>query len=221
MNTQSGICKALVLDFGGVVTRTLFETQEINEKALGLPAGTLDWRGPFDPDNDPIWRDMQAGKITERDYWMYRTKETGKLVGEDWTEMRQLVARLRNNDPNIAIRPEALSAIDTVAKAGIKLAVLSNELDLFYGVELRKKLTCIEKFDVIIDATYTGILKPDPRAYAFVTEALNLTAQECVFVDDQPKNVAGGIAAGMQTVQFDVFNPTQSYAEALALLGLE
>ena len=41
--------KALILDFGGVVTRTLFETHDISERALGLPAGTLTWRGPFDP----------------------------------------------------------------------------------------------------------------------------------------------------------------------------
>ena len=33
--------KALILDFGGVVTRTLFETHDITERALGLPAGTL------------------------------------------------------------------------------------------------------------------------------------------------------------------------------------
>ena len=37
--------KALILDFGGVVTRTLFETHDITERALGLPAGTLTWRG--------------------------------------------------------------------------------------------------------------------------------------------------------------------------------
>lgn len=220
-DAKKPIGKALVLDFGGVVTRTLFETQDINEKALGVPPGSLNWRGPFDPVKDSLWRDMQAGKISERDYWMHRTRETGRLVGEDWTEMKQLVQRLRNDDPNIAIRPEALSAIDAVARAGLKLAVLSNELDLFYGVDLRKRLTCLDKFEVIVDATYTGILKPDPRAYGFVTKALNLEPVDCVFVDDQPKNVAGGIAAGMQCVQFDVFRPAESYAEALGLLGLD
>jgi putative hydrolase of the HAD superfamily len=29
--------RALVLDFGGVITRTVFETQAENERALGLP----------------------------------------------------------------------------------------------------------------------------------------------------------------------------------------
>lgn len=33
--------KALILDFGGVVTRTLFETHDITERALGLPLEAL------------------------------------------------------------------------------------------------------------------------------------------------------------------------------------
>ena len=67
--------QGLILDFGGVVTRTLFETHDLSEAALGLAPGTLTWRGPFDPDNDPLWQDMQADRISERDYWMRRTRE--------------------------------------------------------------------------------------------------------------------------------------------------
>ena len=48
--------KALVLDFGGVISRTLFETHDLSEAALGLPPGTLTWRGPFDPASDPLWQ---------------------------------------------------------------------------------------------------------------------------------------------------------------------
>ena len=57
---------ALVLDFGGVISRIVFETQPENERTLGLKLGTLNWRGPFDPENDPIWQDMQAERISER-----------------------------------------------------------------------------------------------------------------------------------------------------------
>jgi len=41
--------KALILDFGGVISRTLFETHALSEAALGLAAGTLTWQGPFAP----------------------------------------------------------------------------------------------------------------------------------------------------------------------------
>jgi hypothetical protein len=53
---------ALILDFGGVISRTLFETHALSEHALGLPPGTLRWRGPFDPSTDAPWCDMQAGR---------------------------------------------------------------------------------------------------------------------------------------------------------------
>src|SRR5690242_17483615 len=51
--------QALVLDFGGVISRTLFETHALTEAALGLEAGTLGWRGPFAPETDPLWQSMQ------------------------------------------------------------------------------------------------------------------------------------------------------------------
>jgi putative hydrolase of the HAD superfamily len=35
---------ALVLDFGGVISRTLFDTHAQTEQALVLPAGTLTWQ---------------------------------------------------------------------------------------------------------------------------------------------------------------------------------
>lgn len=41
-----------MLDFGGVIPRTLFETRDPTERALALAAGTLTWRGPFAPDTD-------------------------------------------------------------------------------------------------------------------------------------------------------------------------
>ena len=96
--------QALVLDFGGVISRTLFETHALSEAALGLPAGTLTWRGPFDPANDALWRDMQADRISERDYWLARTREVGRLLGEDWDRMETFVQRARGADVQAIIR---------------------------------------------------------------------------------------------------------------------
>ena len=169
--------RALILDFGGVVTRTLFETHPQTEKALGLAPGSLTWRGPFDPAGDPLWRSMQAGEISERDYWRKRTLEVAALVGADWREMSDFVQAARGADPAAVIRPEALDAIRVAKAAGVQLAILSNELDLFYGAGFRAKLPLLDDFDVIIDATYTDILKPDPRAYRLCLDALGLSAR--------------------------------------------
>lgn len=212
--------RALVLDFGGVISRTLFETHELTERTLGLAPGTLAWRGPFDPVGDPLWRDMQAGRLSERDYWLARTREVGRLVGEDWDRMETFVQRARGADVEAVTRPEAIDAICRAKAGGCKLAVLSNELDLFYGAGFRARLL-LALFDVIVDATHTGVLKPDLRAYELCLAQLGLPAAACVFVDDQPRNVAGARRVGMQAVQFDVAQPAASYRQALALLGLE
>ena len=212
--------QALVLDFGGVISRTLFETHALTEAALGLPPGTLTWRGPFDPAGDALWRDMQADRISERDYWLTRTREVGRLVGEDWNRMETFVRRARGADVQAVIRPEAVAAIHAAKAAGCRLAVLSNELDLFYGAGFRDRLPLLGQFDVLVDATHTQILKPDPRAYQSCLDQLGLSAAACVFVDDQARNVAGGGRAGMRCVHFDVMNPAGSYREALQLLGL-
>jgi putative hydrolase of the HAD superfamily len=66
-----------------------------------------------------------------------------------------------------------------------------------------------------VDATHTGILKPDPRAYQMVLDELSLDPGACVFVDDQARNIAGAQACGLQTVHFDVRNPLGSYTRAL------
>lgn len=212
--------KALILDFGGVITRTLFETHKLTERALGLKAGTLMWRGPFDPSTDELWMRMQNREITERDYWMTRTHEIGKLVGKNWTSMKEFVQAARGADAELVLRPEARDAILKAKAAGLRLAILSNELDLFYGVEFRKSFPLISLFDVIVDATYTNILKPDPRAYQLCLDELSLPAGDCVFVDDQKKNVDGALALHIPTIHFDVTQPAQSYAAALSLLGV-
>ena len=211
--------KALVLDFGGVISRTLFETHDLSEAALGLAPGTLTWRGPFAPETDPLWQAMQADQITERDYWLARTRTVGKMVGETWNDMQTFVQRARGADVEAVIRPEAIAAVHQAKAAGCKLAVLSNELDLFYGARFRERLPLLQCFDVIIDATYTGILKPDRQAYEMCSQALGLWGDDCVFVDDQFRNVQGAIQLGWQVVQFDVTQPGDSFQCALRLLG--
>lgn len=211
--------KALVLDFGGVISRTLFETHDLSEQALGLPPGSLTWRGPFEPEGDALWRAMQADEISEREYWLRRTQEVGALLGEQWTRMEDLVKRARGAEVEAIIRPEAEAAINAAQAAGHRLAILSNELDMFYGADFRARLPLLQRFDVIIDATYTGILKPDPRAYQACQEALGVAPHDCVFVDDQARNIAGAQAAGWPTVHLDVRDPASGFAQALLLLS--
>ena len=211
--------KALLLDFGGVVSVTMFERHAQTEQALGLAPGTLTWRGPFDPQSDALWRDMSADKIAEREYWRRRAVEVGRLLGEDWDTLT-LFRRTHGSNPNLNVRPEAFDIVRKAKAAGRRVGILSNELELFYGRETIDNLDVLKLMDCLIDATHTHILKPDPRAYALGAEAIGLPASEIVFVDDQARNVEGARKAGLAAVHFDVTRPGDSFAEAERLLGL-
>ncbi len=209
---------AFILDFGGVITRTLFETHELTERTLGLSTGSLTWQGPFAPESDDLWTAMQNGEVSEREYWAQRSSEVGRMLGEHWTEMSQFVKAARGAVAESVVRPEAVQAIDTAKKHGARLAILSNELDLFYGPEFRNRLPILQEFDVIADATYTKVLKPDARAYLDCANDLGVKPRNCIFVDDQERNVRGADAVGMNALHFDVRQPGKSFGQALTLL---
>jgi len=58
------------------------------------------------------------------------------------------------------------------------------------GADFRRRLPLLDRFQTIVDATHTGILTPDPRAYRRVLDGLSLEPGACVFVDDR-RNVTG------------------------------
>lgn len=202
----------VILDFGGVISRTPFEQHRLTERVLQLPAGTLTWLGPLSPQTDELWQRMLADEITEREYWRLRAREVGQLVGEDWDDVVSFLRRIRGTDPNQSIRPEADSFIREAQRRGKRLAVLSNELDLFYGREFRERIEILRLMETIVDATYTQTLKPQPEAYLNCLATLGIEAADAIFVDDQPRNVEGARRVGLDAVQFDVRDPQGSYA---------
>jgi putative hydrolase of the HAD superfamily len=211
--------RALLLDFGSVIQKSFFETRAEIEKLLRLPPGTLSWAGPFDPGSDPLWQRVVSGTLTERDYWNQRAREVGRLIGEDWTI--QDYCRKHNELPsNVILRPGMLELISDVKRADHKFGILTNELELFHGRDWVLNIPFADKIDVIVDATHTHILKPDPGAYALALEALGLPADKVVFVDDQPHNVAGGSAMGIRSFHLDITNPLESMAQVRLALGL-
>ncbi len=212
--------KALILDFDGVVSRTLFETHADTERVLGLAPGTLGWRGPFDPVGDVLWRALRAGAISESDYWLARTREVGRLVGENWDRVETLVQRARGDDPDAHTRPETRALMHDARAAGIRVAMLSNDLDLLHGPETRARVAALREADAIVDGARTGILMPDPRAYRLCLDELGVAPEEAVFVDCQARHVDGARAAGLISIEFDVTRPAASCDATRALLGL-
>jgi putative hydrolase of the HAD superfamily len=211
--------RALLLDFGSVIQKSFFERRADMEKLLRLAPGTLGWAGPFDPKSDPLWQQLATGAITKRAYWNQRAREVGGLIGEDWT-IQDFCRKHGELPSNIILRPEILALIADAKRAGLKFGILANELELFHGKDWALSMPFAGMIDVIVDATHTHILKPDPAAYALVLEALGLSAGEVIFVDDQPRNVAGGSAVGIRSFQLDITAPLRSVAEVRQAIGL-
>jgi len=222
----SGTCtqrvrpRGLLLDFGAVISVSVFERHRETEMLLGLPPGSLTWMGPLAPATDPLWQAMQRDEITEREYWAARARELGTSVGEaDWDVLRMLT-RLRQVDPNAIIRPEVERLIHAARAQGIKVGILSNDLELFYGKELLSKMDVLQEIGTIVDASHSGILKPAPRAYELAIEAMQLAPEKILFVDDQFRNIAGAVKAGLQTHHFDLRDVCGQVSAIAARLGV-
>lgn len=209
----------LLLDFGGVISKTLFECHDDTERHFGLAPGSLRWRGPLDPAADDLWRAMLAEEISEREYWRRRAAEVGRLLGRE-LEVRELIGASRSGDPNRIVRPEAVAIIGKAKAAGCRVGILSNELELFYGRETLAKLAVLEQVDCLVDGSWSEVLKPAPEAYARALQALGGPAERAVFVDDQPRNIAGAREVGLTAVTFDVRDPAGCFRQVEQLMEL-
>ncbi len=211
--------QVLLFDFGSVISKSLFETLNEIEATFGLEPGILDWSGPIAGRVDPLWQSMQRDEISERDYWYRRADELSEWVGEALT-IKEIIRRSRGWNVNSVIRPEAIAVVQAAQAAGRTTAILTNELQLFYGADVIEQLDFLDHIDHLFDATTTKILKPDRRAYDMVTAGLGLPPDQIVFVDDQARNIVGAEAVGMLTVHFDLNSPRTCFNQALALLGV-
>lgn len=211
--------KALLLDVGGVILRSGAEMLGGLGAREPRVRAVTDRRGPFGPLADPDWAAMLREEITEREYWARRCAEVGGALGRDWS-MPEFMHALYGHAGVDAVRPGAAALITDARAAGVPVGVLTNDLRAFHGGEATDVHPLFEEVDVLVDASVTGILKPDPRAYAIAVARLGPAPEEIVFVDDMPWNVAGARAAGLRAVQLDLLAPDDAFAVARAALGL-
>ena len=102
----------------------------------------------------------------------------------------------------IAARVDPLpGAVEVLRRlhAGYRLAVATNsrheEATLILG-----RLGAAELLHALITREAYGRAKPAPDAYLAAAGALGLTPPECVVVEDTPRGLASGLAAGMQAI---------------------
>jgi epoxide hydrolase-like predicted phosphatase len=63
-------------------------------------------------------------------------------------------------------------------------------------------------FDEIVVSAELGMVKPDPKIYAFTLQKLHVDADQAIFVDDRSENTEGAEACGIHSI---VFRDTPSF----------
>lgn len=66
----------------------------------------------------------------------------------------------------------------------------------------QRRFAFLKRFRGIVVSGELGMMKPDARIFRHLTEAHGLRADDCLFIDDAPKNVAGAKAAGLHAIHF-------------------
>ena len=203
--TQSTKVKAIVFDFGGVITKTdrkqiteyisqsLQLSQEDAASALqGLKNNTL---------NDGV----------EIDYWQKFARSKGKKLPDDWLHQLNDV-RFNSLQEN----PGMVELVKCLKKKGFQTALLSNVRKS--QAQIKRKLGFYELFHPTLFSYETGVRKPDPKAFSLLLSKLNLSPQEVIFIDNKSENVAVAKSLGIDAILFENRN---QLVEALKERGIE
>ena len=170
-------------------------------------------------DRDELWQQMLRRQVTERQYWAQRAAEFGAAVGETW-DTRAMMHRLYELPQQDWLRAEMVDLMTDVKVAGLRLGALTNDMTAFHGPGWVERQEHLKLFDVIVDASLTGVMKPDPRAFGQGAGALGLPADQIVFLDDMPWNVEAAGQAGMTAVRVPWDDPGPAIDTARNLLRL-
>ena len=58
-------------------------------------------------------------------------------------------------------------------------------------------------FDGLVFSGDIGIVKPNGEIYKYILHKYNLDAKKCIFIDDNPNNIAAAKELGINTYLFD------------------
>ena len=211
--------RGLLLDIGGVVHHT--GVVMVPKLAAREPAmqPVVDKVGGVGSDSDELWQQMIRQEITERDYWAQRAAELGAAVGQTWVT-RDLMDRFYELPRDEWMCSATVALMADVKAAGLRLGALTNDMTAFHGAGWVAEQEHLKLFDVVVDASITGVFKPTPAAYADGIDAMGLPAEEIVYLDDMPWNIEAGRRAGLTAVQVPWDDPAPAVETARKLLGL-
>ncbi|MCR9106158.1 MAG: HAD-IA family hydrolase [Gammaproteobacteria bacterium] len=209
--------KAVLWDFGGVITTSPFEAFNRYEQERGLPVDFIRSVNATNPDNN-AWAQLEQNRIDLAEFDVAFARETAaaghRIAGTD-------VLQLLSGD----VRPSMVTAL-TLIKQRYRVACITNNVQAAGSgpgmasdnAKAQQIAGVLALFDFVLESSVVGVRKPDPRIYTMACEKLEVDPNETVFIDDLGVNLKPARAMGMTTIK--VRSQAQALAELAALLEL-
>ncbi|MBT7642308.1 MAG: HAD-IA family hydrolase [Rhodobiaceae bacterium] len=208
--------KAVLWDFGGVITSSPFEAFATYESQNGLPENFIRGINSTNPDTN-AWAQFERNDIDAAAFDTAFLKEAEarghKVRGND------VLALLAGS-----LRPEMIAVLNQLKADGYRIACITNNVKTGAGAGMartQEKADAVAQvmalFEHVIESSQVGVRKPDPAIYQMACDKLGVAPSDCVFLDDLGINLKPARAMGMGTVK--VVSAAQGIADLNALLG--
>jgi putative hydrolase of the HAD superfamily len=209
---DAGPLRAVVSDFGGVLTTPLLEAFTRANADIGVSPGDLRaaMRLSAERAHEPTLFTLERGEMTEPEFLddlgISLQEVLGRPVDLDGYGAR-LMNALDRNEPLLAY-------FRTLHERGIRFAILTNNVREWQPL-WRARLDADDLFELIVDSGFEGVRKPEPEIYEIALSRLGLPGDACAFLDDLEVNLPPARAAGMRAVHYR--DADQAIAELQAL----
>ncbi len=200
---------AVLFDFGGVILSSPFEAFRSYEARAGLPVDTIRTINSTNPDTN-AWARLERSEIDVATFVSEFESEAAALGHR--VDGAEVIACLRGE-----LRPEMVEAVRR-CKERFAVALLTNNIVSGDGGEVGSFADVVAMFDVVIESSVVGVRKPETRFYEIALEALGISAEQAVFLDDLGINLKPARALGMTTIKVD--DPAAALDELEAVLGM-
>ena len=200
--------KAIIWDFGGVITSSPFEAFNEFEEANSLPKDIIRTINSENPDMN-AWAQFESNSITIGQFNDLFLKEA-KAKGFD-IKGRDIIKLLKGS-----IRENMVSFLREL-KSDFKLGCITNNVKSSSQENTDNETEEVMSiFDHIIESSIVGIRKPNPEIYMMSCDALNVSPDQCIYLDDLGINLKPARELGMTTIK--VIQPEDAIQEVRNLL---
>ncbi len=200
--------KAIIWDFGGVITSSPFEAFNQFEEANGLPKDIIRTINSENPDTN-AWAKFESDSITIDVFNDLFLKEA-KAKGFD-IKGRDIIKLLKGS-----IRKNMVSFLREL-KSDFKLGCITNNVKSSSEENNDNETKeAMSLFDHVIESSIVGIRKPNPEIYMMSCDALKVSPDQCIYLDDLGINLKPARELGMTTIK--VIQPEDAIQEVRNLL---